>query len=170
MMNIWPQHSTEIQERQSFHQCTYFDPTFHVTLAVLSLQSQLMHTTFYIWLHALKHFTAKPTLQPTQWCTHTGNMMTTLHLILHTDKCVIVRSHIRNDRLLIWAGLVHIWNRRLQYSLFLCDITIIGAQLILFILYQKRELSTSCSVMYKVTISGGMYLELCLIHTHSCRR
>jgi hypothetical protein len=38
-MNIWPQHSTDIQERQSFHQCTYFDHTFHVVLAVLSLQS-----------------------------------------------------------------------------------------------------------------------------------
>jgi hypothetical protein len=116
MMNIWPQHSTEIQQTQSFHQCTYFDPAFHVALAVLSLQS-LLQATCYILLRALKQFTTKPTLQPTQWCTHIGNTTTTLHLILHPGKCVIVRSHIRNDRLLIWTGLVHVWNRRLQASL-----------------------------------------------------
>jgi hypothetical protein len=59
-------------------------------------------------LHALTLFTTKPTVKPMQSCTHIGNTTTALHLILHPGKCVIIRSHISNDRLLIWTGLVHI--------------------------------------------------------------
>jgi hypothetical protein len=133
--NIWPKHRTEIQETQSFHQCTYFDPAFHVALAGLSPQSYLLHAACHILLHALTQFTSKPTLQPTQPCTHFGNKTNTFHLILQPGKCVIVRSQICNERLLIWTGLVHIWNRKLQASLLLSDITILGAQLKYCLIY-----------------------------------
>jgi hypothetical protein len=133
IMKIWPQHRTEIQEKQSFHQCTYFDPALmlHLHFSFYHLNYCMQHDTFV--LHALTMFTTKPTLQPMHWCTHIGNTTTTLHLILHPGKCVIVRSHICNDRLLIWAGLVHVWNRRLQASLQL--MTILGVQLKYWLMY-----------------------------------
>jgi hypothetical protein len=120
-------------------------------------------------LHPLALFTTKPKAKPMKWCTHFGSVMTTPNLILHPDKWVIVRSHICNDRLLIWKGLVHVWNRGLQDSLLLCDITIMGPQLILCLLYQNmsqiphivlcsislyQEVCILSCVMYKFTISG----------------
>jgi len=104
-----------------------------------SISLSTILTTAHNMIHALTMFTTKPTLQSMQWHTHFGNVTTPLHLILHPGKWLEVRSHICNNRLLIWTGLVHIWNRRLQDSLLLCDITIMGALLILCLLYQNMS-------------------------------
>ena len=115
-------------------------------------------------LHALIQFTSKPTIKPMQWCTHFGNAITITHLILHPDKWVIVRSHIRNDRLLIWTGPVHIWNRKLQDSLLFVTL-LQWLPSWYYAYFTKHELSTSCCVMYRFTISGGMYFELCYVQS-----
>jgi len=73
-------------------------------LQQITCQSLIMHLHI-VCVHHLPH--------------NIGNTTTTLHLILYPGKCVVVRSHICNDRLLIWTGLVHVfciqepWNTKL---------------------------------------------------------
>jgi hypothetical protein len=109
----------------------------YCTCTSVSTNLTTAHTTFV--LHALTLFTTKPTVSTMQWCTHFGNLTNTLFLIPHLVLCVIVRSHIHNDRLLIWMGLVHVWNRGLLFSLLLSDNTIQGAHLKYCLLYQIKS-------------------------------
>jgi hypothetical protein len=57
------------------------------------------------------------------------------------SKSDIVRSHLCDDTLLIWMGLVHVWNRGLLVSLLLSDNTILGAHLKYCCTLSNQELS-----------------------------
>ena len=121
-------HYTEQKYKQDNHFINAHILTLHFILNFhfsLSTHLTTAHVTFV--LHPLTLFTTKPTVKPMQWRTHFGNLMTTLHLVLHLVQRVIVRSHICKDRLLNWMGLAHVWNRGLLVSLLLSDNTILLA-------------------------------------------
>ena len=123
---------TMISSKHIFWHCISY-----LTCTSLSTQLTTAHVTFV--LHTLTLITNKPTVKHMQWCTHIGNKMNTLILMLHPVQCVIVRCHIRNDRLLVWMGLVHVWNRVLLVSLLLSDNTILGVQLKYCLLHQIKS-------------------------------
>jgi hypothetical protein len=139
MMNIWPLHRTEIQRRQSFHQCTYFDPAFHIELALLSLY-KLNHCTRYIYatcidtVHNQTYSQAHAVMYSLwQYDEHPNSHSSSWQM---SDS---KKPHICNDKLLIRMGLVHVWNRGLLISLLLSDNTIVGAQLKSCLPYQIKS-------------------------------
>ena len=139
------------------------------------------HVTFV--LHALTVYTTKPTVKPMQWCTHFGNLMNTLILILHPIQCVIEDTYVMTNFSSEWAWstsdiegcwfhfclviivywvpswiIVYFTKSRVKY-LMLC-----------YVQSLCQEVSVLCSVWYTHTISGGKYRMLCYIHSHCMRR
>jgi hypothetical protein len=112
--------------------------TLHCILNLHFSLYKLKYCTHYICATCIDTVHNQTYSKPMQWCTQFGNMTNTLILILHPLQFVTVRSHICNDRLLIWLGLGHVWNRGLPVLLLLGDNTILTVQLKYCLLYHIK--------------------------------